>query len=86
MAHLPNAEIVARRGHASQDIIQEWQTMQGAEWYALQCPCRPDCEHMPEDEVPRIVLSQCMWVGELDYFFHRTAFFGNLWVSSAVAL
>ena len=74
MAHLPSAEIQSRRQHATQDIIQEWQTMQGAEWYALQCPCHPNCECMPHNEVPRIVLSQCMYVGELDYFFVEQPF------------
>ena len=74
MAHLPNAEIQARRNHASQDIIQEWHKMQGSDWYALQCPCRPDCGCMPQNEVPRIVLSQCMYVGELDYFFVEQPF------------
>ena len=69
MAHLPSAEIEARRQHASVDIIQEWSNIQGAQWYAIQCPSRPDCGHMPEEEIPRIVLSQCMWVGELDFFF-----------------
>ena len=74
MAHLPTAEIEARRQHATQDIIQEWLPIQGTEWYAIQCPCRPDCGHMPHDEVPRIVLSQCMYVGELDYFFVQQPF------------
>ena len=67
MAHLPQAEILARRQHATQDILQEWQTMQGAEWYALQCPCRLDSGCMPYDEIPHIVLSSCMYVGELDF-------------------
>ena len=69
MAHLSNAEIQARRAAATQDIISVWQTKQGARWYALQCPCRPDCNCMPVREIPRIVLSNCMYVGELDYFF-----------------
>ena len=69
MAHLPSAEIAARREAAIQDLLSVWNTMQGAEWYALQCPCRIDCGCMPEDEVPRIVLNNCMYVGELDYFF-----------------
>ena len=68
MAHLPSAEIAARRQAATQDIIEEWQTMQGSEWYAIQCPCRIDCLCMPQQEVPRIVLNNCMYVGELDYF------------------
>ena len=69
MAHLPQAEIQARRASATQNIISVWQTKQGAEWYAIQCPCQPDCLCMPVDEVPRIVLSNCLYVGELDYFF-----------------
>ena len=69
MAHLPQAELDARHAAAKQDILSVWQTMQGAEWYAIQCPCRPDCFCMPVEEVPRIVLSNCMYVGELDNFF-----------------
>ena len=42
MAHLPTAELHARRAHATLDIIQEWHTMVGAEWYALMCPCYID--------------------------------------------
>ena len=68
MAHLPLAEIEARRQAASLDILSVWNYMQGAEWYALQCPCRIDCGCMPEDEVPRIILNNCMYVGELDHF------------------
>ena len=74
MAHLPTAEIQARRQHATQDILQEWQAIQGLEWYAVQCPCRHDCGCMPHNEVPRIVLSQCLYVGELDYFFVEQPF------------
>ena len=74
MAHLPQAEILARRQHASLDIVHEWETMQGAEWYALQCPCLTDCMCMPHNEVPRIILSQCLYVGELDYFFVEQPF------------
>ena len=69
MAHLPAAEIAARRQVATQDIIEEWQKMQGSELYAIQCPCRIDCFCMPQQEVPRIVLQYCLYVGELDYFF-----------------
>ena len=69
MAHLPSAEIAARREAAKQDILIVWNTMQGCEVYVLQCPCRIDCGCMDEDEYPRIVLNNCMWVGELDYFY-----------------
>ena len=69
MAHLPAAEIAARREAATLDILRVWKTMQGANWYSLQCPCKLDCGCMPEDEVPRIVLNFCMYPGEFDYFF-----------------
>ena len=74
MAHLPQAEIIARRNAASQDIIAEWQQHQGQEWYAIQCPCRIDCGCIPELEVPRLVLSNCMYPGELDYFLKPSPF------------
>ena len=74
MAHLPNAEIVARRTAAKQDIISVWQGMKGHEWYAIQCPCRPDCGCMPHDEIPRIVLTNCLYVGEMDFFFVEQPF------------
>ena len=76
MAHLPSAEIAARREAAKEDILSVWNTMQGAEWYALMCPCCIDCGCMPEEEIPRIVLNNCMFVGELDYFFvtHKNLF------------
>ena len=56
MAHLPSAEIAARREAAKQDILSVWNNMQGCEVYVLQCPCRIDCGCMDEDEFPRIVL------------------------------
>ena len=37
MAHLPAAEIQARRGQATQHIIQQWEKVQGATWYAIMC-------------------------------------------------
>ena len=74
MSHLPHAERVARRTAATQDILAVWQGMQGYEEYALQCPCRIDCGCMPEEEIPRIVLSNCMYVFELDYFFVEEPF------------
>ena len=69
MAHLPGAEIAARREAATQDILSVWSQMLGAQIYSLQCPCCIDCGHMPENEVPRIVINNCLYVGELDYFF-----------------
>ena len=70
MAHLPIAEIQARRVAATQDILSQWQlTNKNREWYAIMCPCRIDCGCMPFDEVPQLVMVNCMYVGELDYFF-----------------
>ena len=84
MAHLPAAEIQARRGHATQHIIQEWEKVQGSNWYAIMCPCYIECNCMHVNEVPRIVLTQCLYVGELDYFyvtqpFHREYGFRVRW-------
>ena len=61
MAHLPNAEIVARRTAATQDIISVWQGMQGHEWYVVQCPCRLDvdaCQMMKSPELSLVIV--CM--------------------------
>ena len=69
MGHLPGAEIAARREAATQDILSVWYQMQGAQIYALQCPRRIDCRHMPENEVPRIVINNCLYVGELNFFY-----------------
>ena len=66
MAHLPPADIQARREAATQDILSEWQ---GAKWVAIQCPCRIDCGCMPLNEVLRIVLPNYLYAGQLDYFF-----------------
>ena len=60
MAHLPANELANRRLEAFQDILDEWHTVQGNEWYAIQCPCRPDCGHMPPHEIPRLILSSCL--------------------------
>ena len=68
MAHLPHAEILARRAAASQEIVEEWQSNPGAEVYIIMCPCRIDCGCMSEVEFPRIILNCCMFVGELDFF------------------
>ena len=33
MSHLPMAEILARREHAMQEILADWEQMQGSDWY-----------------------------------------------------
>ena len=77
MAHLPSAEVQARRQHATQEILSEWQGMEGQQWYSIQCPCRIDCGCMPLEEIPRIVLPNCLYAGELDYFFVEQPFLAN---------
>ena len=66
MAHLPAAEIQARREAAMKDILEEWQ---GNESVAILCPCRIDCMCMPVNEVERVVLTFCLYPGELDFFY-----------------
>ena len=82
MAHLPSAEIQARREAAMKDILDEWQ---GAEWVAIQCPCRNDCMCMPVNEVERVVLTFCLYPGELDFFLYPT-FLRHTWFQSPLAL
>ena len=69
MAHLSPAEIVARRQAISQDILAGVANSPGFQWYFLQCPCRIDCECVPEETTPRIILANCPYPGELDYFY-----------------
>ena len=69
MAHLPAAELEARKNAARQEVLAVWQGNQGQQWYALQCPCKVDCGCMPVAEVPRVILSFCMYPGEYDFFF-----------------
>ena len=69
MAHLPAVEIQARRNAAIKDILEEWQ---GYEEVAILCPCRIACKCMPVTEVERVVLSFCLYPGELDFFLYST--------------
>ena len=66
MAHLPAAEIQARRNAAINEILEEWQ---GNSEVAILCPCRIACNCMAVTEVERIILSFCLYPGELDYFY-----------------
>ena len=66
MAHLPPAEIQARRNIAFNEILEEWQ---GNSEVAILCPCRIACNCMAVTEVERIILSFCLYPGELDYFY-----------------
>ena len=74
MAHMSPAQISARRQEATLSILSMWETMKGAVSYALQCPCEIDCWCMPHDEVPRIILNKCMYVGKLEYFVVQQPF------------
>ena len=88
MAHLPQAQILAHRAAAKQEILSQWENNQGYTWYALSCPCvggNFGCNHQPEDEVPRILLSTCLFVGELDALMVEDYFieygFKVMWLS-----
>ena len=74
MAHLPIAEVDARRATATNEIIAGAAQKPGYLWYAIVCPCNINCGHMPQHEVPRIMLSRCMYPGELDFFFTQQPF------------
>ena len=71
MAHLPPAEIQARRNIAFNEILQEWQ---GNSEVAILCPCRIDCMCMSLNDVERVVLTRCLYPGEMDYFFVNQPF------------
>merc|ERR1711942_295240 len=68
MAHLPPAAVEERRLIASIKILSVAAQHSGHEWYALTCPCNIDCGHMPQHELPRIILPMCYYPGELDFF------------------
>jgi len=74
MAHLSVAEIDARRETASSEILAGAAQYPGYNTYAIVCPCNINCGHMPTHEIPRIMLSRCMYPGELDYFFTQQPF------------
>ena len=70
MAHLPSHIIEMRRTFFTKWIIQfyEFQEDEPSNYYALQCPCLPECIHMDVNDVPRIVLPTCLYSEELNYF------------------
>ena len=68
MAHLPMEVIEQRRDQLQEEILELWQELEGKKMYAVVCPCElPSCEHMPEDQFPRLKISRCFYPGELDY-------------------
>ena len=71
MAHLPPAEIQARRNIAFNEILEEWQ---GNSEVAILCPCRIASNCMAVTEVERVILSFCLYPGELDYFYTQQPF------------
>ena len=76
MAHIPPAERELRFNDAKQQLLQSRQELDGpvSDWYIIQCPCRPDCECISKEEVPRLVFSPCLYVGELDRFYVEQPF------------
>ena len=72
MAHLPRSEILARHQAVIMDIVSEWQKNPGWQEYMISCPCfhEPACHHaLSEDFLPRIIIKNCLYVGELDKLF-----------------
>ena len=65
MAHLPIAELLTRREVPEIEIREGVQENPGCEWYAIQCSCRIDSGCMPENEVPRVILPNCPYPGNL---------------------
>ena len=68
MAHLSPAEVEARRQAISENILGCWAATPGFDLYFILCPCLIDCQCVPVDESPRLVLNNCYYVGELDWF------------------
>ena len=68
MANLPEHVIDSRREVIQETILDYWELNNDKEWYYLQCPCRPNCDHFNAEEIPRIILPYCFYPGELDYF------------------
>ena len=74
MAHLPVATLEARFMNTCEYIIQEWQQLVQRLMYALQCSCEQDCYCMRLEDVPRIVIDKCLYIGELDRFYVEQPF------------
>ena len=75
MAHLPPQVVQQRRDIIANAILAFNAINPGYEWYAMICPCDLNCGHMPADEIPRIMLPQCYYPGEYDYYFVKQPFF-----------
>ena len=72
------AQVVQERREIITNAILAYNAINpGHEFYALVCPCDINCGHMPEDEIPRIMLAQCYYPGEYDYFFVEQPFFAT---------
>ena len=70
MAHLSSYEVQARRIPIIQDIMAAVAINPGFELYYLQCSYKLDCGCEPE--VPKIILKNCFYPGELDFFLYKT--------------
>ena len=75
MADLPPQVVQQRREIIANAILAFNAINPGHDYYAVVCPCNINCGHMPEDEIPRIMLAQCYYPGEYDYFFVEQPFF-----------
>ena len=77
MAHLPEEVLQERRQTISNEVLAYTALYPGHEWYALVCQCNIDCGCMPPEEIPRIMLSECYYPGEYDYFVVKQPFFAT---------
>ena len=75
LAIIPDQLIEERRQQLSEEVLELWIPLQGREWYELQCPCRIDCQCMPEVVVPRLTIHRCYLPGELDFHFVTQPFY-----------
>ena len=66
MSHLSWSQIWERQTRARDHIVQQWEQVQGFEWYWLKCNCVSGCNCVGEEEVPRLTLQECLYPGELD--------------------
>ena len=75
MADLPQNVLQERRETMSNAILAYTALYPGLAWCALLCPCNLNCGHMPQEEIPRIMLPECYYPGEYDFFFVQQPFF-----------
>ena len=74
MLDLPQQVLQERRETMTNAILEYNALYPGHAWYALVCPCNLNCGHMPQEEIPRIMLPECYYPGEYDFFLSNNHF------------